>query len=242
MRILIPLDGSDLSESALERVRPLAEATQAEVHLLRVYHASGTLFLAEAANSWRGRASASHEFGFPLPAMPEPLERYDQAVARLTLEGEAYLREKGRAFPHLTLVVKVIDNRDITGAIVGYARAIGFDLIAMASRDRSKLVRLALGSAPGRIAAAGVAPVMEAGAHRGEPALQALIFDEEGTSIVEQCLGADPFGRCPRATPDGLAACAARRIMTLTPAGMVGGSLDVAPTQKGCPLAAFRGV
>lgn len=243
MKILIPLDGSRLSERAMDRLKPLAEAARAEVHLLRVYPPpAGALFVREAVDAWRGKATASHEFGYGPPAMPEPLETYDQAVARLALEGEAYLREKAKAFPDLVVAVRVLINRQVTEAIVGYAREVGFDLIGMASRDRSGLARLLLSSAPRRVAAAGVAPVFVAAPRRTGPALQALIFDEAGTAVMEQCLGPDAEGRCPRVRPEGTAACAGRRIMTLTPAGFVGGAVDIGPRERLCPLAAFTGV
>lgn len=240
MKILIPLDGTELSESALERARPLAEATGAEVHLLRVYRPPrGSVFSAEATDEWRARAVASHEFGFEAPPMPPPIETYDQAVARMELAGDEYLRERAKAFSPLAVTRKVLVSKDAAQAIISYASENGVDLIALASRGRVGLARLLAAGVPARVAAARAAPVLVVAPRKKGPVLEALIFNEAGTTIVEQCRGPDPAGRCPRAGLEGLVACAARRIMTLTSAGIVGGMLQVAPRERSCPLAAL---
>lgn len=132
-RLLVTLDGSETSERALPVAREIANAVGAEVHLLRVVNP-----VAEVA--WTGVG--------PAPDMGEITRQFSEAA-------QAYLEQQ--ALPGETF--EVLYGRPLD-AILEYAREKGCDVIAMGSRGRGGVVRLALGSTTDAVMRAADRPVL----------------------------------------------------------------------------------
>lgn len=135
-RILIPLDGSPLSEQAFGVVRPLARSLNAEVTLLRVVDPSSQAYtsghIGDTRVSKQEVASALH---------------YLNACA-------ADKAWQDRA-PNVRAAVGHPDT-----AIIEAARTTTADLIVMATHGRSGLARLVLGSVAGSAVCDGDVPVL----------------------------------------------------------------------------------
>jgi len=128
-KILVPLDGSELAERALEPALALAGAVQSDVLLLRVV--IGREPLPESMTPTGDQAKAALE----------------AATSREMAEAEAYLQKIYTTHnnQHLFLDVQTTDG-DIGDAIVSYADNQGVDLIVMSSHGRSGLGRWLHGS------------------------------------------------------------------------------------------------
>jgi nucleotide-binding universal stress UspA family protein len=128
LRVLVPLDGSDLAVRALEPVLALARRMPIEVVLAQVVPMPG---------------AAAAQLGFPptyaLPPLPDPNEQL--AAARAHLEDRA---------ARLAGAVAVTGLRAEIGApaatLVELASAEGVHLIAMSTHGRGGLTRAVMGS------------------------------------------------------------------------------------------------
>ncbi len=134
-RILVPLDGSDLSEQVLPYVIPLARQFGAPVHLL---HAVTSLTEMMARSAPTGLEGAVPATGVELAeeayqAEVESGRNYLSSVAsRVQTEG-------------LTVQWQVMEGH-AADVVTGYARDHDIDLIAMSTHGRSGLGRLVFGS------------------------------------------------------------------------------------------------
>lgn len=144
LRILVPLDGSELAEAALGPAQLLGESISNpggyELHLVRVIQYPNTV----GADPTRDKARAG-------------------AQAYLTSIAERF----SAAAPVVTTVVLDEDPADALARmtrpgeqVVGAPDADGYDLIAMATHGRSGLARLAIGSVTERVLTATVAPAL----------------------------------------------------------------------------------
>lgn len=131
-RILVPLDGSPLSERALPYAQALARTTQARIILLRAVEAH--------AFTGRGRAKAR------IAAMTEA-ETYLDGVANP-------LRERGLT---VDIAVPFGGAADAIGDEVAYREA---DLVVMATHGRGGLGRFVYGSVAARVLHEAEAPVL----------------------------------------------------------------------------------
>jgi nucleotide-binding universal stress UspA family protein len=135
-RILVPLDGSQLAESALQPAHELAQSLGADIVLAQ-------------ALPWAGQA-----FSFGLP---------DVNVARidrnLTEAAEAYLAQVCEALPSQPSVGTRVLHGMPADALIDLVTAESVDLVVMASHTRSGLARAALGSVADRVLQ-GEAPVL----------------------------------------------------------------------------------
>lgn len=155
LRVLVPLDGSPLAETALaptlELVRSLVSPTGGEIHLLRVVDA------AVMHNETTGKAlDLSAEEITPFTAHIH----FDEARAYLA-QVVASLQNQmaGETSPMITS--SVVANYDAAGAIIAKAERTQarsdrggegpFDVIALATHGRSGLERWALGSVMERV-------------------------------------------------------------------------------------------
>lgn len=142
-RILVTLDGSPEAEAALAVARDLAAAAQAEILLITVYE----------------EHPETHVHKYPgtdyLGALPTDVraaaEGYLDAVAR---EGERWEVHEGRA----------------ADVIVDVAREKECDIIAMTTRGRSSVVRLAIGSTSDAVMRSADRPVLFVPLKAGEKA------------------------------------------------------------------------
>lgn len=131
-RILIPLDGSDLSETILEPAVALGRLFDASYTLVRVVH---------------------YPAGLASPYLPDTVTLNQQLVdeakdrARAYLAGVAEgLREEG-----LQVETRVTVEPQPANGIVGLVREDGFDLIAMATHGRGGVSRALLGSVADKV-------------------------------------------------------------------------------------------
>lgn len=123
-KILVPLDGSDLAESALAHVRPLAKCMGSEVVLLRVVSVPVGAYM--------------------MVTEPRLIEEATQGV-----EDEASDYLKGVAATLRADGIKVslqVGTGVIGDTIQDYAISLHADLIAMSTHGRGGLARLVIGS------------------------------------------------------------------------------------------------
>ena len=120
-RILVPLDGSPLSEAILLQVTELARALGAEVTLLRV----------ELAHAFPGA---------------DPMFLLEAEV-RVVKEAEAYLASTAERLAREGMIVRTAVRYGQPAAeIIDHVAFEGADLVAMSSHGRSGLTRLVMGS------------------------------------------------------------------------------------------------
>jgi nucleotide-binding universal stress UspA family protein len=172
-RILVPLDGSNLSERALPVAVRLARATQGQIHLLR-----------STLGMW-----------LPLPATEPiyagPYGVYDWLPNNEILEDiEAEAREYLVSFSHSYGVPGVLwDNyvvaSDPAGAIITHAEQKAIGLIVMSSHGHSGLERWALGSVTERVLHRAPCPVLVV---RDEAPVRHILIPLDGSILSEQAL------------------------------------------------------
>jgi nucleotide-binding universal stress UspA family protein len=148
--ILAPLDGSRLSECALEHVKQVAHGCQVgQVVLFTVVE---QLALAYAEYSTRER-------------IEEDVREKQEAGKRAVEKAEKYLAE---AKDNLTkegisvesVVFQAEENQAVADAILSYAERNGVDLIIMSTHGRSGITRWALGSVADRVVRHSKIPVL----------------------------------------------------------------------------------
>lgn len=135
--ILVPLDGSELGETALATAVDIARCTGATLTLIRVpdhpmmeYYIDQPVVLADLRSRDAERAR----------------DYLDAIAARLRLDG-------------LTVVTRVMDGA-VADAILDVANTESADLIAMATHGRSGIGRFLLGSVADRVTAHADVPVI----------------------------------------------------------------------------------
>jgi|SRR5205814_1747036 nucleotide-binding universal stress UspA family protein len=148
-QILVPLDGSELSEKALAMAQNLASASGTSLHLLQV------ISLQPELDARRGIGGESVTV----------LEMAQDAARRLievqTARGKEYLEglavQLRRAGIHVTTVIRegAADEN-----IVEYAKEQDIDLIVMSTHGRSGFKRFFVGSVTDRVIRAGETPVL----------------------------------------------------------------------------------
>jgi nucleotide-binding universal stress UspA family protein len=134
-RILVPLDGSALSEAVMPVVLEMAQPLGASLVLLRVVVPSmdeGPML--GGGLGFQGWGPVGEWIG-TLPSMEEERQK-----------AEAYLQAvKEKIPPHIPVATEVRTGT-LPDAILQAAREVGADLIAMSTHGRSGLGRLVLGS------------------------------------------------------------------------------------------------
>lgn len=127
-KILVPVDGSDLAEKAIDRAIILADYFEAELHFLRVYGLEQVL---------ADPHSAFDTFHLVVTA--------EEAKKRAL----AYLEKTQKRLHDLDLVIKTdaIESVEKVGkTIADYASTNGFELIVMTSHGYTGFRRLVMGS------------------------------------------------------------------------------------------------
>ena len=137
-KILVPLDGSKMSEAALPYVRSLAQANQAEVYLMEV---------AESLQPHR---------------YPQGVALLEPLVFELRAEANAYVHHIATTFNDLGIRThaEVVDSVDIADAILSQAEAKGVDLIALSTHGRSGVSRWLMGSVADKVVNNAKVPVL----------------------------------------------------------------------------------
>ena len=147
--ILVPLDGSVLSEQALSMAQNLARSSDTAIHLLQV------ISLRPELDALRGSGSESVTV----------LEMAQDAARRLReaqmARGQAYLEGRAGQLEHAGIpVTTVIREGAADEHIVAYAKEQAIDLIVMSTHGHSGLKRFFLGSVTDRVIRAGQTPVL----------------------------------------------------------------------------------
>jgi len=162
-KILVPLDGSGLSEQVLPLVKELLEAG-AEATLLAVAETPRATVQRRKAGR-RPVPLAALPGAYPrmvVPAMPPVyVENRDQAIDRREHELLEYLEQVGRTLIEMECSVKTaVEFGEPAEKIVDFARREGFDLIVMATHGRSGLSERLHGSVTAEVIRSGVAPLL----------------------------------------------------------------------------------
>ena len=148
-KILVPLDGSDLSEKALLMAQHLASSSDTSLHLLQV------ISLRPALDARRGSGGESITV----------LEMEQDAARRLievqTARGKEYLEGLAVQLQKAGInVTTVIREGAADQHIVEYAQEQEIDLIVMSTHGRSGFKRFFVGSVTDRVIRAGETPVL----------------------------------------------------------------------------------
>jgi len=129
-RILVPIDGSDGSEQALDMLASFFDLESADVTLLHVLE---TLWLPEDEND-------------------EPVEGADQAQLQLRLEGEALLgKARARILPQHSGVTTLIREGIPANEILSAADQGDYDLIVVGATEASDMKHRVLGSVSSKV-------------------------------------------------------------------------------------------
>lgn len=165
-KILVPLDGSELAERALEPALALAQQQHGEVILLSV-PVLQHMFVMEPAG-----------YGFLLP---------EQSVEQSRTELGDYLKgvQNRRAHPNVK-VHTLIEEGDEATTIVEVAAAEQIDLIVMSTHGRTGFTRWMLGSITEKVLREAPCPVLVI---RNDQPLTRLVVTLDGSALAEQALG-----------------------------------------------------
>lgn len=154
--VVIPLDGSALSEAAVPAVRDLLGADRVAVTLLHVIVPS-----IDDVPVYPGWGPVGESVGvFPPPTQPSPT---DEEVAR----ARAYLAEVRRRLPPDMTVAAEVRIGVAAHVILAVAREARADLIAMATHGRGGIARAVLGSVTDLVLRTSPAPVLVVHPHPG---------------------------------------------------------------------------
>jgi nucleotide-binding universal stress UspA family protein len=164
-RIVVPLDGSPLSERALDPARALARYDQAELVLVR------------AADPERVLVPEGPSIGMLYP---------DQSLAEARREAQRYLTSIQTAYGAEGQPVRVVvDEGDAAGAIVDAAEQTQAHLIVMSSHGYSGAKRWLLGSVAEKVLNGATCPVWVVRA----PSLpQHVLITLDGSPLAEEVL------------------------------------------------------
>jgi nucleotide-binding universal stress UspA family protein len=147
--ILVPLDGSALSEQALSMAQNLARSSDTSLHLLQV------ITLRPELEALRGSASESITVLEMAQDTARRLREVETAKAKAYLEGLAVqLQQAG------ITVTTVLREGAADEHIVAYAKEQEIDLIVMSTHGHSGFKRFFLGSVTDRVIRAGQTPVL----------------------------------------------------------------------------------
>ncbi len=148
-QVLVPLDGSEVSERALPHAQSLANAFGAKVHLLQVI-------------------SLSHEYeaylggGEESPTVSEySLYMADQITATAQTRAEEYLKATAARLKENGIHVQTSVRQGSTlDNIANFVEENGIDLIVMSTHGRSGLQRFFIGSVTDRVIRFSHVPVL----------------------------------------------------------------------------------
>jgi len=170
-KILVPLDGSGLSESILPYVRALAKALQVPVELL---HGIDPETIKTLSDPGQGRY-------------------VDVIEADMKSNGLAYLKKVAASFNEPSMVHPIAEIGKPAELIVDRAAAQTGTLIAMATRGRSGVQRWLLGSVADKVLHAAANPLLlvranEGGKTSGEVTLNTVVVPLDGSPLAESVL------------------------------------------------------
>ena len=139
-RILVPLDGSELSEQALPIVQDLARQLGSTIHLLRVVPVENELDAVRGSGSIRVAELELEQARRLNESQLQRARSYLEDVRSGLMEAGARVEEP-----------VTIGQGDPSNAIINYARANDIDLIAMSTHGYGGLKRLLVGSVADKV-------------------------------------------------------------------------------------------
>lgn len=123
-KILVPLDGSKLAETALPMAQKMAQTMGSQIFLLEIAEPIQTLHKGDAVGET-----------YHLEMSTEPTRK----------QAESYLAEVASRIPDVE-VIKQVEEGDVAQVIIDTAVAHQIDLIIMSTHGRTGLRRLVFGS------------------------------------------------------------------------------------------------
>lgn len=170
-KILVPLDGSRLSEGILPYARSFARALKAPVELL---HVIGPEVISTFTDPGRGRY-------------------VDVVEADLKRDGREYLKRVAGSFAEPSRVSGSVEIGSAAEVIVEKGSAQPETLIAMATHGRSGLQRWLLGSVADKVLHATPSPLLlvrpaDQGSTEGEATLRKIVVPLDGSALAETAL------------------------------------------------------
>lgn len=163
-KILVPLDGSDLSERAIAPALTLAEAMEAQLLLLRVVT--------------------------PIPPAMDP-QFYDQMNRQMEDEATAYLHQwRARLRDRYDDVIVAVRRGGAAETIIQIAQADSCDLIMISSHGRSGLGRWVYGSVAEKVLRSGCCPTLIIRAQVEDDLFRHrhVLIPLDGSELAEQAL------------------------------------------------------
>jgi nucleotide-binding universal stress UspA family protein len=148
-KILVPLDGSTLSEQALSMAQNLAQSSDISLHLLQV------ITLRPELDALRGSGSESITVLEMAQDTAHRLREVEMAKGKAYLEGIAVQLQQAGITATTVLREGAADEQ-----IVTYAKEQEIDLIVMSTHGHSGFKRFFLGSVTDRVIRAGQTPVL----------------------------------------------------------------------------------
>ncbi len=172
--VLIPLDGSRFAESAFALALTVANALDAELHLVRV-HELMALPVMDAIT--------------PMPVIDAAFEESSRAAQRAELENSA---ADLRTLSHRTVHEALLEG-SVVHAITEYARVNKVTVIVTSTHGRSGFARATLGSVAEELARNGDVPVLLLHPTEGTPpsgpqSLSHALVPLDGTPLAEAAL------------------------------------------------------
>ena len=147
-QILLPLDGSDVAESALATAQAMGLAFNARLHLLQAFSYSDQFALMRGAEYGALGADSSQKL-------------LDEVIAAQTAQVEEYLgRVTARLEAAGVAVVSAVEDGPPAEKIVEYAQAQDIDLIVMSTHGRGGVRRFLVGSVTDRVIRSTDRPVL----------------------------------------------------------------------------------
>jgi nucleotide-binding universal stress UspA family protein len=145
-RIVVPLDGSELAETALPCVRLLAQHSGAEIVLLRVAEYPSELY------------STCHEYPPLDPLRAAQLDERKKAIRR---EAQRYLQRiaAGLEKAGIKVVVRALDG-PVVEAILDCTEHLGADVIVMSTHAQSGFSHWIIGAVADRVLHEAKVPVL----------------------------------------------------------------------------------
>jgi len=136
-RILVPLDGSELSKKALDHIEPLAKIFDAEIILFQVVPFMPIY--------------GSPELVTPLIVDEKQKESAEKYLANLSEE----LKKRG-----FKVTTMVRTGHQVAVEVIDFAKESGADLIAMCTHGRSGITRWVLGSVAHKVLIRAETPIL----------------------------------------------------------------------------------
>jgi nucleotide-binding universal stress UspA family protein len=141
-RILVPLDGSELSRQALPHAEALARQAEAQLILLRVVP-----YLSMDLATVDG-----------LPLDWNDLDKRQRTMVDEAMQGLQALA--GKLKFHHVMAGAIVEVGEAAEKIIDYARTHAIDLIVMSTHGRTGVQRWLMGSVASKVAAAASCPVL----------------------------------------------------------------------------------